>query len=176
MNILFGTDKRINIVNMKSKSLIFLVLATLFCACGSSTHVVKSKQTSFSFKDTTEEEIPVLINVLVGDALSVPQQPVVFYQLSYSITNQSKDKTLVGYIDGSDGQRKNAFLSVQLRLSDGSIMENRANIVFINQVSPQITSSYQQLSVQIPKDKSIVEVSNAKIIYETQNLPSIKIN
>lgn len=161
---------------MKSKSLIFLVLVSFFCACSSPSYVVKAKKTSFSFNSDTEEGIPALINVLVGDGFDIPQQPTVSYQLSYSITNQSKDKTLLGYIDNSDGQKKNAFLSVQLRLSDGSIVENRANLVFINQVSPQITSSYQPLTVQIPRGKSIKEVSDAKIIYETQNIPSIKIN
>lgn len=157
------------------KIFVWLLLTILLCSCATSSHIVKVKKADFLFNIDTEENIPVKVDVLIGQGLDLPAQPTIHHQLSYSITNLSNDKTFVGHYTDSKGQKRNAFISIFIKLSDGSVIENRQNIFFLNQVSPKATSSYQIFNVQIAKGKSIVGIENVRIVYEISNLPSVKI-
>lgn len=149
------------------KKLSFIIIFT-FC-------VTSVFGKNVNFKVATEEKVNVEINVNTkARRISSPSDSKTYYSYSLSVTNVDSDKPFRSYVmeDFSSGGfttkiRKQAFISVQLQLNDGTNLEHSQTLMLAAPLSPNMTSTEIPLIILIQKGKRIKSIVNAKITYSS---------
>lgn len=130
-------------------------LALLMASCSSSKYSVVTKA----------NDIELQIN-LKADSKKFPSTPYtssVPHLMSYSITNLDREK--IFYPVGAGGTER-AFLLFTFLLSDNTMIEQRAELMAIQQVSPLVSTSEQSLMVNIPKKEKIKDLVSVGLHFD----------
>lgn len=114
---------------------------------------------------TKANDIELQIN-LKADSKKFPSTPYtssVPHLMSYSITNLDRERTF--YPIGTGGTER-AFLLFTFLLSDNTMIEQRAELMAIQQVSPLVSTSEQSLMVNIPKKEKIKDLVSVGLHFD----------
>ncbi len=141
---------------MKNFIIVFFFLL-LFNGC-SSTKLLNFEGVAYTLNDV---ELKVNVKTNAQKFPSSSYTTWTYHNLSYSITNLSKDKTFEGFASS-----KKATLFLVFILSDGANVEHKVDLSHIN-LSPQMTSMEQPMVLQIPKNKNIKALANVRVEYQS---------